>query len=323
MSAAQRAPQLRRWLARLAACGLAAMLALPRATAQPKGDAVSESHPSATPLAEQLDRAIAALREGNYEPISELTDRAKELVPLLARYANDPSVEVRREIAALVRAAQSPAGVPILVHLLADADAEVQQAAAAGLYQLDPAALARHPAAAKALAQGVAEGNSASAPAVLLLGYAPAAVAIPALQKLSAQDDTSRTKLEDWTPPVPVRVAADVALSRLGDPPARRRLLEAASQQDLAVRQFLLGVVRDIDSPEVLHALAAFLDDTRRTGTGAPSGAESQRRLCDDAVNALVQRLKLKVGFPLSEAQPYSAAQIEEVRVRLRQAIPQ
>lgn len=293
------------------------------APAQEKGSAVNESPPLASPLADQLDKAFAAVRQGNYGPVSQLTDRAKELVPLLARYASDPAVEVRREVVALLRAAKSVAGVPILVHLLADADAEVQQAAAAELYRLDPAALAKHPAAAKALAQGVAGGNSASAPAVLLLGYAPAAVATPALQKLSAQDNISRTKLEDWTPPVPVRLAADVALSRLGDHQARRALLEATTQQDLAVRQFLLGVVRDIDSPEVLHALAAFLDDTRRTGTGAPSGAESQRRLCDDAVNALVQRLKLKVGFPLSEAQPYSAAQIEEVRVRLRQAIPQ
>lgn len=307
----------------LAGASLGAMvLCSPFAPAQAKGNAVSESHASATPLAEQLDKAIAALRRGDYQPISELTDRAKELVPLLARYAGDPSVEVRREVVALLRAANSPAGVPVLIHLLADADAEVQLAAAAGLYWLDPAVLAKHPTSAKALAQSLAEGNTASAPAVLLLGYGPAAHVTPALQKLRAQGETSRTKLEDWMPPVPVRLAAEVALSRLGDTQARRALLHAASQDDLAIRQFLLGVVRDIDAPEVLHALGAFLSDTRLTGSGAPSGAESQRRLCDDAVNALVRRLKLKVDFPLSEAQPYSQAQIDQVRARLAEPIP-
>lgn len=306
----------------LAGAGLSAMLLLSPATAQPKGDAVSESQPPASPLAEQLEKAIAAVRQGDYEPISQLTDRAKELVPLLARYANDPSVEVRREVLALVKAGDTPAAVPILIHLLADADSEVQRSAAAGLYGLDPGALAKHPASAKALAQGVAAGNTASAPAILLLGYAPPDAVTPVLQQLCGQGPDHRTKLEEWTPPVPVRLAATVVLSRLGDREARRALLEATTAQDLAVRQFLLGVVRDIDSPEVLHALAAYLDDPRLTGSGAPAGAESQRRLCDDAVNALVRRLKLKVDFPLSEAQPYLPAQIDQVRARLAEAIP-
>jgi len=322
MYAGRRTCRWQRLLAIVAGGSFAALLLSPLATAQEKGDAVSQSQPSAAALADQLDKAMAAVRQGNYEPISELTERARELLPLLVRYANDSAVEVRREVVALLRAANSPGAVPVLVHMLADSDAEVQQAAAAGLYRLDPGALAKHPAAAKALAQSVAGGNTASAPSVLLLGYGPAASVLPALQKLHSQADQSPTKLEDWTPPVPVRLAAQVALSRLGDPQARRALLEATSQKDLAVRQFLLGVVRDIDSPEVLHALAAFLDDTRLTGSGAPSGAGSQRRLCDDAVNALVHRLKLKVGFALSDTQPYSAAQIDQVRARLSEAIP-
>lgn len=322
MHAAHRVPGGRGLVALLAGAGLAVMLLSHPATAQPKGDAVNESQPSANPLAEPLDKAMAALRRGDYEPISQLTGRAKELVPLLARYANDPSVEVRREVVALVKAGNTPAAVPVLIHLLADADAEVQRSAAAGLYLLDPAALTKHPASAKALAQGVAAGNTASAPAVLLLGYAPPAAVTSALQELRSQGPESRTKLEEWLPPVPVRLAATVALSRLGDREARRALLEATTEQDLAARQFLLGVVRDIDSPEVLHALAAYLDDTRLTGSGAPAGAESQRRLCDDAVNALVRRLKLKVAFPLSEAQPYLPAQIDQVRARLVEVIP-
>ncbi len=322
MRLARRLPGGRSRLALVAGAGLAAILFPHPAPAQLKGDAVSQSQPSASPLAEQLDKALAAVRRGDYEPISELTGRAKELVPLLPRYASDPSVEVRREVVALLEAGNTPAAVPVLVHLLADADAEVQRAAAASLYKRDPAVLAKHPASAKALAQGVAEGNTASAPAVLLLGYGPAAAVTPALQKLCTESSDSRTKLEDWTPPVPVRLAATVALSRLGDRQARQALLQATAEKDLAVRQFLLGVVRDIDAPEVLHALATFLDDPRPSGTGVPSGAESQRRLCDDAVNALVGRLKLKVDFPLTESQPYSPAQIEQVKARLAEAIP-
>lgn len=302
---------------------LAAAMAVNFQASAQKGDP-SVTQPAQDSLAQQLDKAFQAVGKGNFDLLAELSSRSKELLPLLPRYVKDPRVEVRREVVTLLKTADDKRAIPLLAAILADADEQIVQEAAAVLYdQYHPEQFPDPASAAKALAAAVAAGNTSSASVLLLLGCLPGRDSIAALKKAQQEQADNPTKLHEWTTAVHVPLAADVALSRLGDAEGRRRLLEAAAGDDLETLRFLLAVLRDVDAPEALHAVAHALDDKRPTGSNAPAGADSPRRLCDDAVDAFVARLKLKASFPLNDAQAYSDAQIAEIRRKIREAIPQ
>jgi hypothetical protein len=171
---------------------------------------------------------------------------------------------------------------------------------------------------AAALQQAAANGLR-TAPAILLLGYTPSPVAL--LKELTSNHGSERVKLHAWTRPVPLRVAAAVALSRAGDAAARREILEHAPQYEDATRVFLLDVLGDIDSPEVWHALSAYLADTTEIREGVPSGAE-RRRVCDHAVDAFVDLLGLPITFDRNPGGRYHHAAIDETRRLFRQTVP-
>jgi hypothetical protein len=99
-------------------------------------------------------------------------------------------------------------------------------------------------------------------------------------------------------------------------------LMDTAASGTPAEREFLLSVMREIDAPEVLHALAATLDDTTAISSGVPSGAAPQRRLCDLAVEQFVQRLNLTVDFNLNSHGRYTPEEINQVRTAIREQLP-
>ena len=100
-------------------------------------------------------------------------------------------------------------------------------------------------------------------------------------------------------------------------------LLETIEAGALNVLEFLLTVIREIDAPEVLHALKRTLDDSREITSGVPAGAKPRRRLSDLAVNAFIRRLQLDVDFELSDSRRYTAAQVGQVRRKINASIPQ
>lgn len=162
------------------------------------------------------------------------------------------------------------------------------------------------PEAAHALAQSVTAGNRTAA-SILLLGYAPSTA--PLLHKLIREHGGDAVKLQSWSRIVPLRVAASVALSRLGDSIARRSLLENAESYPQNVRVFLLDVLPYLDAPEVLHAVSNYLRDASAIPEGVPSGA-AQRRLCDHAVDAFIDRFRFPVSFPRNPGGRYKPEEI-------------
>lgn len=173
-----------------------------------------------------------------------------------------------------------------------------------------------------AVRASVAEGNH-NAAALLLLGYDTSTEAAVLLSDLRDAGAGSLTKLQPWTQVVPVTLVVDIALSRLGDGEARNRLLELIENGELATLTFLVSVLREIDTPELLQALARSLDDEREVSGGVPSGAAPARRLADDAVDAFVERLGLDVDFSLDSARRYTAAEVGDVKSRILGSIPQ
>jgi len=164
------------------------------------------------------------------------------------------------------------------------------------------------------------EAGNRTAAAILLLGYVKGAD--PVLTSLIHEHGDERVKLHSWSRPVPLRVAATAALSRLGDANARRNLLEGIDGYDSETRIFLLDILPSIDAPEVWHALSTYMDDAREIPEDVPSGAD-RRRLCDHAVDAFLDRFNFPVSFQRKPGGRYDSKDIGETRRALRQSAPQ
>jgi hypothetical protein len=170
-----------------------------------------------------------------------------------------------------------------------------------------------------ALRHSVEQGNR-TASAILLLGYLPDAAEL--LKKLTHEHGDTPVKLHPWSDIVPLRLAAQAALSRLGDREARERLLQSISELDIAGRLFLLDIIAFVDAPEVWHALSGYTRDIHEIRVDVPSGAP-RRRVCDHAVDAFLDRFAFKVSFERKPGGRYAPGEIEEIRRALRSSTPQ
>lgn len=202
---------------------------------------------------------------------------------------------------------------------LASSDAGVRERTAEDLYvSPDKVAILGDAETVRALIEGVEKGSRTAA-SILLLGYVTGSTGL--LQRLMKDHGEDAVKLMSWSRTVPLRIAALVSLSRAGDGGARRTLLQQAPDYPDNVRVFLLDVLRDIDAPEVLHVLSAYLKDETEIREGVPSGAE-RRRVADHAVDAFIDTLALPVKFERNPGGRYSVQQIEETHRILRENVP-
>lgn len=200
---------------------------------------------------------------------------------------------------------------------------DIRARAALALYeQHDPVQWTERPEVGEALRASVDQGNDAAA-ALLLLGYFPGESSLNTLQALNERAGDAQTELATWAPVVPVHLPVAVSLSRLGDQAGRLMLLQTSAEGSLVEREFLLSVLRELDSPEVLHTLAAgTLGDTSEIGGGVPSGVQPQRRLCDLAVVSFVKRLNLPVSFTVNDRRQFTPAEIDAVRQAMAGSLP-
>lgn len=171
---------------------------------------------------------------------------------------------------------------------------------------------------AKALEKGVANANR-SAIGILLLSHVSGSEAL--LRALIREHGDELLKLRPWSRAVPLRLVADVALSRIGDRDARLRLLQGSADFSNAERVFLLDVLPEIDAPELWHAISSYLSDETEIPEGVPSGA-APRRVCDYAVDAITKRIPLQVSFAARPSGRYTREQIEETRDALTKRVP-
>lgn len=273
------------------------------------------------PLRDRVEAAVQAARTGEFSLLSELQDQAAAAVPWLSAYVHDANEDVRSQVAAMLGLSGQRDAIGPLVSLLADSSPDVCRRAGQALYGRFPRAwVASHPEAGRVMAESVMTGNTDAA-VLLLLGWFPVPASEAALRATLLRRGDGPTELQAWAPVVPAALPAKVALSRLGDEAARLDLARTAAAGSLPETLFLLSVLGDIDAPETLRALGRALGDLREAPGQTPSGAGPARRVCDVAVDALVERLGLSVEFPRSRYRRYEAAQIDAVRSALNQAL--
>jgi HEAT repeat protein len=274
-------------------------------------------------IAHQVNTAFAAARTGDYETVSQLGEQGASIIPHLQPYLRDENEMVRLQAVALLTTFDDPAAIPLLTQALGDPLQDIRARAALALYERhDPLRLAEQAKVGEALRASLAQGNDTAA-AILLLSYFPDETSMKALEALREQAGDAQTELATWAPVVRVQLAIAVSLSRLGDRAARLTLLQTSADGSLAEREFLLSVLREIDAPEVLHALAAgTLDDVSEIGGGVPSGVQPRRRLCDLAVVNFVRRLHLPVNFSIDDQRRFTPAEIDRVRQEITGRLP-
>ena len=272
-------------------------------------------------MRDTVRQAFNAARNGDFGETEKLIRLGDAVVAHLQPYAQDDNYEIRRQTTMLLIGINGPSSLPLLIERLNDSDERIQEKAALGLYEkYAPEDLLSSAMLAPALFDSISHGNTSPA-AVLLLSYFPSDAHARLIRQKIAEN-AQQVKLHNWSKPVSYELPAIVALSQMEGGAARQRLLAYIEANARADIEFLLDTIREIDSPEVLHALAKTLNDKRTTSRGTPSGAVPERRLCDEAVNAYVARLDLAVSFQLTTAGRYDDKQINAVKQHIKQAVP-
>ena len=308
-----------RFVAGLAA-GLLLTTAAPGAPyAQPSDD---RSHAVANEtISERVDQAFAAMRSGDLAASSSLEDAGPEIIPAVVPYLSDASEDVRRHAVTLLGLTGSAEAAPHLAAALSDPSDDIVRRASTALYEIGPEA-ARDPSVGKALAASVLGGNH-SGGAILLLGHASGEDSVAALNRLRERQAGQSTEVFPWSPVVPVSLAADVSLTRLGDEAAKARMLATIGDGDFDALSFLLYALRDIEDRKVLRALAdATLTDQRPAQGNVPSGAHLGIRLADVAAAQFVKRFGLSVGFSATADRPLTEPELLAVRKALSARLP-
>jgi hypothetical protein len=194
---------------------------------------------------------------------------------------------------------------------LRDPMQDVRDRAATALYDhCSPASLGPDDAA--ALRASLDLGVSAAG-AVLLLGHFPDAASKAALEALRRQPKPI-VKLHPWGPIASQSLAASVALARTGSTDARSEVHRSITEGNTGNLRFLLEVLKEIDDPSLLRALAEGLSDRREIPGGVPSHAEPQRRVCDLTAEAFASKLGLSYSFPLSPGRRYTDHELAGAR---------
>jgi HEAT repeat protein len=279
-----------------------------------------DTKPKGASMQERVNQAFAALRRGDATASAELPTLGPAVLPAVARYLDDPSEDVRRQVVAISAAVKGDAAVSLLLKALGDTSSDIRERAALGLYDgVSPAAFAGHKEAGPALRAAVKQGPTAAA--VLLLGYVPGKETTQLLAPLEREEKV-KVKLHAWDPVVSLALPALMAASRVGSRQAREALLSRLSAGPTEEVQFALLALPIVDAPEVIQSLASALHDEHEISGGVPSGAAPRRRVCDLAVDSLVERLSLKPSFARNGAKRYELAQRQEVERLIRGSIP-
>ena len=261
----------------------------------------------------QIASAAAAARRGDIGPIASLR-LAPEEAGAMAGYLSDDNEDLRREAMLALARLGGREGCGRLVMSLTDPSADVRERTARAVQSclvdgVDMAGVAR------ALINSLRLGPTAHT--LLLARRYPE----QSRQVLASfiHADAPLVKLESWMPPIPVSLPAAVAGASAEVKGAAERIDRGLA--NAAESEFLTRVLNEIELRQILLRLLALLDDTRETASATPSGVSERRRICDLALDAFVERLRLSAAIPRHKALRYSTAELRAVRTSAEAAL--
>lgn len=277
----------------------------------------SDAMPQSDDLTAMVDAALAD--QGDPNAVNALVAKGDQAIPELALRLAGGDRSDRLDVVGLLAAIGTPAIVPSLLPLFDDADPELRERATQAVFSV---VVAHGVPATPEFADGVVASmdEHPSGAALLLAGLVPKAGKL-----LSAHArDTHLVKTKNAGPAVPAATAATVALSLLGDSDARSRLESSIAEADANTLEFYLDVVALFDDPALLQTLARVtLANQTAVHDNLPSGVTPPRRLADRAVEAFVERLKIRPEFELQPTKRYSDKEIDQILQKVGDAVPQ
>jgi hypothetical protein len=254
--------------------------------------------------------AMAKVRRGDYTAVTHLSVTAAD-VPALTPLLMDANTDVARESMTLLERIGGPQACAAMVRALTSASADMRERTANTMYRRCQRPQVENVVGWEpALHQSVRMGNTAASAILLLRHFANDGNRQFLLQLLKA--DAAPVKLAAWSTPVPQVLAAAVAAVSVGLAQAQTRLVQGLD--DVASAEFLASTLPDVTDLVALHSLLPLLDNQQTVRAGVPSGASPQRRVCDLALDAFVDRLSLRPSFSLRAGGRYITAEFDEVK---------
>ena len=271
-----------------------------------------------TEIAKEVNAAFTAIRQqGDISLVAELDRHGDVIVKYVSPWLSDDNASVRVEAVMLLHALGGERSAVALVAALSDSSEDVRERSSRSLYRYlcDTKKQIRYE---PELIKGVELGRP-SAAALLLLGGTKAGEKL----LLKYRSETRPVRLFQYSHMIPTALAANVALSRLGDEEARIGVDAAIKSGDYDALHFLLQAINSIDSPILLCSLAKqTLSDLRETQDDEfPVHMKPARRVADMAVNIFVKRLQLNPSFELTTSQRYESKNFESLLLNIKEAI--
>ena len=151
--------------------------------------------------------------------------------------------------------------------------------------------------------------------AALLLGDIGRNDSVPILRSVLKKADGIKDEMDDRKVIAPrMKEACLKALLKLREPEAQteiKKMLEGTSPQQ---RANAIEAISYAGRKDMVKLLVPLLDDDRDAVNIAPSGGSFYLRVCDLAVNTIVDLAKLSVSFSIQRGEKYTPNQIDEVK---------
>jgi HEAT repeat protein len=135
-----------------------------------------------------------------------------------------------------------------------------------------------------------------------ILGRMGATSSLPALKKQAAAEPDPEAARK-----------INLAMARLGDGPARIKVLEGLASPEPKIRYYAIGDLEFINDPRLLPHLLPLLDDESRVVNIGQERWPLWHRVCDRAVDAAAVLSGKPMPFPVGKRN-YSKEEIQEAR---------
>jgi len=278
-----------------------------------------DNAPDDIEIKQRVDKAFAAVRNGDFTLLDDLIAHAAEALPYLNQYTDDPNPLVRREIISIARRINSEESLKLLSILLNDRDSAVASRSAMIIYDnYTNEALVKY--GGDELKVRLIDNiryHKNIAYAIILLSCFKENEVNEFLKEQRNENKSLLTKYHMPDKPIPIYECIDLTLAILNDKDAIERTLIVLKEGNPTDLLFILYSLKCINEDHVIFKdIIELLLDKRDAKPGGPSGTGYMIRVCDVALESLVSKTGIVIGLDKDKFQGitrYSDQQLKAV----------
>lgn len=270
----------------------------------------------------QIEKAMVSLRAGDYALSNSLPINA-QIIPYMYKYLHDTDDRVGHFIVNVACRNVSEEGLLLLIKIITlDVNKSTSESACEVLYRYYPAKyyLDDKDKIRNVLLSHV-KYNPRSFRSILILStYNKDDIVIQAIKKHRDKIANDMIRGENWLPNVHEILIDDIALAELTDTKEdKEKVINYITKADIADVVYMLYTVNFITKTEILSQLTTLLTDKRdalRYIYTHPVSKVTYQRVCDFALNSLVNRAGIKLDFP-ERTYNYTDDELQSASIKL------